>query len=103
MAYDPGALEAVLAAAVGAESSLVDELRGAFFASAEDHVAALRAADAADDWLAAAGRLKGLAASFGAMRVLDAATAAALAEPHTPRAITRIERALSALRLEPTL
>lgn len=102
MAYNPGALEAVLAAAVGAESSLIDELRGAFFASAEDHLSAMRAAQDAEDWVAAAGRLKGLAASFGALRVLDAANAAASVAPGTARVLNRIERALSALRHEPT-
>lgn len=102
MAYDPGALEAVLAAAVGAESSLVHELRGAFFASAHDHVSAMQNAKDVDDWVAAAGRLKGLAASFGALRVLDAADAAATVELGNPRALTRIKRALSALRHEPT-
>jgi histidine phosphotransfer protein HptB len=101
MAYDPGALEAVLAAAVGAESSLVDELRGAFFSSADDHLSAMRVAHDADEWVAAAGRLKGLAASFGALRVLDAANAAAMAVQGDVRAIARIERALSALRHEP--
>ena len=101
MAYNPGALEAVLAAAVGAESSLVDELRGASFASADDHLSAMRGAYDDDEWVAAAGRLKGLAASFGALRVLDAANAAVLVPSGDARALTRIERALSALRHEP--
>jgi hypothetical protein len=100
MAYDPGALEAVLAAAVGADSSLVEELRGAFFDSAMERVAALRAAQGDDEWVAAANRLTGLAASFGALRVIDAARAAAKDVPGSPKAIARIERALFALRHE---
>ncbi len=97
MAYNPGALEAVLAAAVGAESSIVDELRAAFFASAQDRFSALRAARQANDWCAAAGRLKSLAASFGALRLLDAANFALAAAPGNLQAIARIDRALSAL------
>jgi hypothetical protein len=102
MAYNPGALEAVLAAAVGAESSLVDELRGAFFTRADDHLATMCLALDCEEWVSAAGRLKGLAASFGALRVLDAANAAALTRPGDPRSLARIERALSALRHEQT-
>ena len=97
MAYDPGALEAALAAAVGEEPVLIAELRRSFFASADGHLAVLRAAESDLAWQNALERLKGLAASFGALRVLDAAHAA-LACPHGEMpAIARIERALAAL------
>jgi histidine phosphotransfer protein HptB len=99
MAYDPGALEAALAAAVGDEPSLIAELRGAFFASAEAHVAALTQATALDDWRDAATRLHSLAASFGALRVMDAATQAAQAERIDPALLRKIERAIAALDL----
>lgn len=97
MAYDPGALETVLAAAVGAESTLVDELRWAFLESAQVRYSALCAADQTNDWVAAAVRLKSLAASFGALRLLDAANFALAAAPGNRQAIVRIDRALSAL------
>jgi histidine phosphotransfer protein HptB len=97
MVYDPGALEAALAAAVGNEPSLIAELRGAFLESAVTHVAAMKAAVSLEDWRAAAVRLHSLSASFGARRVMDAATAAC----ETPRIdntlLPKIERAIAAL------
>ena len=98
MAYDPGALEATLAAVVGEHSSLIDELRDAFFASADAHVSDLKAAVEHVDWNHAACRLHSLAASFGAQRVMDAAASAASAPCSDARTFIRIERALRALR-----
>ena len=93
MAYDPGALEAALAAVVGEDAPLIAELRGAFFASAEQHLSTM--ANAGDDaaWQDAALRLKGLAASFGALGVMRAASRAA-DMAHDDAAIALIRRAL---------
>lgn len=77
MAYDPGAIDAALAAAVGDEPTLIAELRIAFVESAERALVALDAADTRDDWREAASRLKGLAASFGAVRLMALAGQAA--------------------------
>ncbi len=99
MAYDPGALEAALAAAVGDEPGLVAELRGAFFASADVHVAALTHAKTLDDWHGAAARLHSLAASFGALRLMDVATEATQADRIDAVALRKIERAIAALDL----
>jgi len=98
MAYDPGALEATLAAVVGEHSSLISELRDAFFVSADAHLEAMRAATDTRQWTEAAGKLRSLAASFGLQRVMDAAAAAALAQSGDMRTVARIERALGALR-----
>ena len=98
MAYDPGALEATLAAVAGEQSSLIDELREAFFASADLHLAAMKAATAQPDWSQSAGRLRSLAASFGLNRVMDAAREGGDAACGDAKAIQRIERALAALR-----
>jgi HPt (histidine-containing phosphotransfer) domain-containing protein len=97
MAYDPGALEAALAAAVGDEPRLIAELRGAFLESATVHLAAIRGAESREAWVEAAARMKSLAASFGARRLMDAATQA-IVGPTNPGALRRIERAVSALR-----
>lgn len=97
MAYDPGALEAALAAAVGDEPALIAELRGAFFDSADAHVAAMRRADDAGEWRAAALRLKSLAASFGAVRLMDAASEALVRDRIEPAALRKIERTIAAL------
>ena len=99
MAYDPGALEAALAAAVGDEPSLIAELRGAFFESAQVHVEALRRATILDDWHDAASRLHSLAASFGALRLMDVTTDVAKAPKIDSAQLRKIERAIAALDL----
>jgi HPt (histidine-containing phosphotransfer) domain-containing protein len=96
MAYEPGALDVALAAAVGDEPHLIAELRAAFFESATLHIAALREADSQDDWWEAAQRMKGLAASFGARRLMDAANEA-LAGPRMTIGLRKIEQAVRAL------
>jgi histidine phosphotransfer protein HptB len=99
MAYDPGALEAALAAAVGDEPGLIAELRSAFFASAQAHVEALRRATTIDGWHSAAVKLHSLAASFGAMRLMDAATDAAQSPKIDASQLRKIERVIAALDL----
>jgi histidine phosphotransfer protein HptB len=98
MAYDPGALEATLAAVAGEQGSLIAELRTALFESAEGYVTAMKAASAQPVWETAAQRLRSLAASFGLERVMDAARDAAEAPCGDAKALQRVERALSALR-----
>ena len=75
MAYDPGAIDATLAAAVGDEPGLIAELRGAFLESAKRALEGLVKADDPEGWRSAALRLKGLAASCGAWLPMAAATA----------------------------
>lgn len=98
MAYDPGALEAALAAAVGDEPTLIAELRGAFLTSATAHMIALRSAADRDEWCSRGRRLHGLAASFGALRVMDAARAIDAAAVGDAKTLRRVEQALDALR-----
>jgi len=97
MAYDPGAIDATLAAAVGDEPALIAELRLAFTDSVERSLALLDEAADADAWRAAAWRLKGLAASFGAVRLMALATEAAEGEPLNKAAVAKLRR--SAARL----
>ncbi|OQW48707.1 MAG: hypothetical protein A4S16_06125 [Proteobacteria bacterium SG_bin6] len=94
MAYDPGAIDATLAAAVGEDPQLIAELRHAFVESAERCIASLRAAESADAWRGAGMRLKGLAASFGAVRLMALAEEVAAA-PHDMRLVARVERTLA--------
>ncbi|MBX9815356.1 MAG: hypothetical protein A4S12_07890 [Proteobacteria bacterium SG_bin5] len=93
MAYDPGAIDATLAAAVGEDPQLIAELRRAFLESAERCVAALRTAETPEAWRAAGLRLKGLAASFGAVRLMALAEEVAGA-PKDLRLVARVERAV---------
>ncbi len=96
MAYDPGAINAALAAAVGDEPALIAELRQAFVDGAADAVQAMRAA--ADDatWQASAARLRGLAASFGAVRLMALATETA-EKARDPALLAKLERLVARL------
>lgn len=96
MVYDPGAIDATLAAAVGDEPSLIAELRGAFLDSSRRALAALAAAGP-DDWANAAFRLKGLAASFGAMDLMALAGEAVDAPAGDASILRRLDRAVADL------
>ena len=96
MAYDPGAIDATLAAAVGDEPALIADLRLAFVESVARSFAALETAPDADRWQAAALRLKGLAASFGAVRLMALATQAA-ATPFDKDILQKLRRLITRL------
>lgn len=97
MAYDPGAIEATLAAAVGDDPSLIAELRVAFIDSAERAIAGLERARTPDAWVTAAWRLKGLAASFGAVRMMALADAAVEVGAPDPMVAGKLRRMLERL------
>ncbi len=96
MVYDPGAIDAALAAALGDEPQLIAELRRAFVESAQKALSVLEAADA-ESWQPAAFRLKGLAASFGAVDLMALAKAAAAAPAGDPVALANLHTAISEL------
>ena len=100
MVYDPGALDKTLAAAVGDDPALVAELRRAFFESAHRQAAALHAASNDHEWQAAAWRLKGLAASFGATDLMALAGEAAAGPPFDKRMLHRVDKALAGFERE---
>jgi len=81
MSYDPGAIGSALSAAVGDDPALVADLRRAFIESAMGHLETLGRVRSEADWRAAAWRLQGLAASFGAARLTTLAEQAAMAQP----------------------
>jgi HPt (histidine-containing phosphotransfer) domain-containing protein len=97
MAYDPGAIDATLAAAVGDEPQLIAELREAFLDSARRGLDGLERARDSQEWRGAAWRLKGLAASFGAIRLMAVATEAAEAEPQDVVLMRKLHRAVERL------
>ena len=96
MAYDPGAIDATLAAAVGDEPALIAELRVAFVESAEKTIAAIGNAKDDEAWGLATARLKGLAASFGAIRLMGLAAEAA-SKPHDADVVRKLRRAVERL------
>jgi HPt (histidine-containing phosphotransfer) domain-containing protein len=97
MAYDPGAIDATLAAAVGDEPALIAELREAFFESVKRCLATMKSADSTDAWTSAALRLKGLSASFGAIRLMALASEAANGPAQDGAVLRRLHRAIERL------
>ena len=97
MAYDPGAIDAALSAAVGDDPQLIADLRRAFVEGATKGVAAMRAAANDDDWRTAAWRLRGLAASFGAVRLMALAASAAEGGARDSVLTVKLERAVARL------
>jgi HPt (histidine-containing phosphotransfer) domain-containing protein len=95
MAFDNGALDATLAAAAGDDAVLLQELRAAFLESAAKQLDLLKRARCDGNWNVAAMRLKGLAASFHAEELLQAAEIALHAAPGEPMAIRQIETVLN--------
>ncbi|MDI1295522.1 MAG: Hpt domain-containing protein [bacterium] len=98
MSYDPGALNAALAAAVGDDTALIADLRVAFMESAARQIDLLGRARCDANWELAAWRLKGLAASFGLTALVALADEAATAAPGDPRILRQLRSALSGLQ-----
>ena len=94
MAYDPGALNASLAAAVGSDSDLMAELRLAFIESAERQLDLMGRARCDANWVIAASRLKSLAASFGAGGLGSLADEALDGAPSDPVVLRKIAIAI---------
>jgi len=98
MSYEPGAIEAALAAVVGDNPELAEELRRALIESAERYADLLSRARCDANWYAAAWRLKGVAACFGATVLLKAADEVIDAAPGDPATLRKVNRAISSLK-----
>jgi hypothetical protein len=94
MVYDPGALNASLAAAVGADGALMAELRTAFAESAARQLDLLGRSRCDANWRIAAARLKSIAASFGVAGLAGLADEALEGAPGDPAILRRISAAL---------
>ena len=94
MAYDPGALNASLAAAVGNDGALLNELRAAFVESAARQLDLMGRARCDANWVISASRLKSLAASFGATGLVALADQALEGAPGDPVALRKIAAAV---------
>lgn len=97
MAFDPGTLSSALAVAAGEDRVLIDELRSAFLESARHHVDLLGRSRCDANWHHAAGRLKGLAASFGMGELVQLADEAESGAPGDPVVQRRIATAIAGL------
>lgn len=94
MAYDPGALNTSLAAAVGSDGELMAELRVAFIESASRQLDLMSRARCDANWTIAASRLKSLAASFGASGLGALADEALDGAPGDPVVLRKIAGAI---------
>ena len=84
MAFENGAFSATLAAAAGDDAALHAELRLAFKESLEQQVDLLSRARCDGNWVVAAQRIKGLAASFHAEPLMLLAEEALETAPGDP-------------------
>jgi hypothetical protein len=94
MVYDPGALNASLAAAVGSDGALMAELRAAFLESAERGHDLMSRSRCDANWQISAARLESLAASFGASGLQSLAAEAVAGAPGDPSILRRIRAAI---------
>lgn len=94
MAFDPGALNASLAAAVGSDSELMAELKLAFVDSVARQLDLLSRSRCDANWEIAAARLKSIAASFGARDLIALADEAIEGAPGDPVVLRKIAAAL---------
>ena len=94
MAYDPGTLNASLAAAVGNDGALMAELKSAFAESAARQLDLLGRSRCDANWRFAAARLKSIAASFGLNGLIGLADEALDGAPGDPVILRKIAAAL---------
>jgi HPt (histidine-containing phosphotransfer) domain-containing protein len=94
MVYDPGALNASLAAAVGNDSLLMAELRADFMESAARQADLMSRSRCDANWQFAASRLGSLAASFGAVGLMELAEEAFKGAPGDPVVLRKLRAAI---------
>lgn len=94
MAYEPGLLDATIAAAAGEDAALFLELRQVFIESVERQLDLLQRSRCDGNWQMSAMRLKGLAATFHAEPLILLAEEALEGAPGEPGVLRRIENFL---------
>jgi len=94
MSFDSGPLDRYLTAAVGDDAAMALDLRNAFTGSARDLADLMRRARCDANWNVAALRLKGLAATFGIIPLIQLAEAAMAGAPGDPAVLRDINRAI---------
>jgi hypothetical protein len=96
MSFDSGALDQMLAAAVGADERLAADLRATFTASALDLIDLMARARCDANWTVAAYRLKGLSATFGIIPLIRLAEDAVAGAPGDPAILREMRTVLAA-------
>lgn len=92
---DYGQFDTALKAAVGDDASLMAELRLSFVESAKRQISVLSRSRCDANWQYSSWRLKGLAASFGAIHIMTLADEAGEGAPGDPVVIRKLDKALS--------
>jgi HPt (histidine-containing phosphotransfer) domain-containing protein len=98
MAYDHGALNASLSAAVGNDSALMNELRDAFLESAARQHDLMGRSRCDANWIIAASRLKSVAASFNLTGLVLLADEALEGAPGDPVILRKVGNAIESFR-----
>ncbi|KTE02996.1 MAG: Hpt domain-containing protein [Sphingopyxis sp.] len=97
MSFDSGPLDRYLSAAFGDDPAMAMDLRTAFTGSARDLSDLMRRSRCDANWEMAATRLKGLAATFGIIPLIQLAEAAIEGAPGDPAVLRRINLAIDAI------
>ena len=101
MSVDHGAFDTALKAAAGDDAALALELRSSFVESAKRQLSLLSRSRCDANWQYTSWRLKGLAASFGATRLILLADEASNGAPGDPVVIRQLEIAIREIELYP--
>jgi HPt (histidine-containing phosphotransfer) domain-containing protein len=94
MSMDYGAFGTALKAAVGDDTSLMEELRLSFVESAKRQISLLSRSRCDANWRYSSWRLKGLAASFGATHLVTLAGEASEGAPGDLDVIRKLNHAI---------
>ena len=97
MSFDSGPLDRYLNAAVGDDPAMTLDLRNAFTGSARDLSDLMRRARCDANWNVAALRLKGLAATFGIIPLIQLAEQAIEGAPGDPAVLRQINQVIDAI------
>lgn len=97
MSVDYGSFDTALKAAAGEDQVLARELHQSFVDSARRQLSLLRRSRCDANWQHTSWRLKGLAASFGAMDLFELAEEAGCGAPGDPAVMNRMERSIEAI------
>ena len=92
---DYGSFDTALKAAAGEDTALIAELRSSFVDSVRRQLSLLSRSRCDANWQYTSWRLKGLAASFGATRLMALADEASDGAPGDPVVIRKLESAIS--------
>jgi hypothetical protein len=95
MSMDYGSFDTALKAAAGDDSALIAELRSSFVESAKRQLSLLSRSRCDANWQYTSWRLKGLAASFGAVRLMALADEASEGAPGDPVVIRKLGVAIA--------